>query len=524
MPSSPTTSNRYQKTAAGEHNNTWAADLDTNLDLIDVSLDGWLEVALVGNTTLTSVNYATDQSRYRALHFTGAGAFTVTAPNVSKNYIVWNACTGILTLSNGTSTVTLQSGEVVGVVTDGASNFKRVQPTDFGSQRITSVSDPLNPQDVATRAYVLAQAFAALAGNLPGQGGSAGRFLTTNGSVASWGYSGLNGRRAITGVDTVIATDQEKLLACSGTFVLSLTAPATLGNTFGCYLQNSGGGNVTLTPASGLIDGLASYIMYPGEVRLLICDGSNFYTVVLNPFSKVWTTTDAGFIWPPGYQAVEGLGWGGGGGGGGGGSTTAAGGGGGGACTPYVLPASGFTAGATATVTIGAGGTAGGLTLNGGDGGSSSIAALVTFYGGGGGLSGANSGAGGGVIGAAATNTAGLPTGGQFGGGASSGSGSPGNPSVYGGASGGGGNNAGAGGVGGVALYGGGGGAGGSTNSGTPLGGVSTFGGRGGNAGATVGGAGVAPGGGGAGGAEIAGTNYTGGAGARGEVRMRGVI
>ena len=90
--------------------------------------------------------------------------------------------------------------------------------------------------------------------------------------------------------------------------------------------------------------------MYPGETRLVTCDGTGFHTIVLKSFYKVFTATGT-FVKPPGYEMFSGIMWGGGGGGDGGF------GGGGGGCSQFDFPAS--VIGASQAVTIGGGAAAG---------------------------------------------------------------------------------------------------------------------------------------------------------------------
>lgn len=291
----------------------------------------------------------------------------------------------------------------------------------------------------------------------------------------------------------------------SGTFTQTFVAVATLGNGWYCYIRNSGTGDVTLDPnASETIDGLTSFVMYPGEVRLVQCDGSVLRSIVLNTFSRTFTSSGT-FTKPPGYQVFEGLAWSGGSSGQKTSSVSAASaGGGGGGCFPVRLPASSM--GASESITIGAGGTAVTGTANGNVGGSTSIGSLLTVYG-------SASFAAGGAFGftAAVTTTA---AGVGFEG--ASASTSPKN-TVYGGS-----NSANAGGVAsGSSVFGG--AAGGSRDvSGIDrAAGTSLFGGSGGASSSTGNGVdGSAPGGGG--GATQTGTQS--GAGARGEVRIWGVI
>jgi hypothetical protein len=342
--------------------------------------------------------------------------------------------------------------------------------------------------------------------------GTTGQFLKSNGAAApSWDLPPTSIVRSTkTANYTLTSSDKGNLVvATSGTFTFAFTAAATLGSGWCVYLQNNGTGDITLDPnGSETIDGLTSYVMYPGEARLVQCDGSGFNTVVLNTFYKTFTSSGT-FVKPPGYLQYSGLLWGGGGGGSKDTSSTQGSGGGGGNCLPFTSLASGFSS--SQTITIGAGGAA--TSTDGGNGGNSSIGSLFTSYGGGGAVAAGNAGSGGGALSAGSAGIPGKPynsasprSNSGFGG-----AGDPSTDSAWGGAAG---STTSAGGQ---SVWGGGGGSAAQQNL---AGGTSVFGGAGGAGSASgTAGAGTAPSGGGGG-------TYTGssGAGARGELRIWGII
>lgn len=248
-------------------------------------------------------------------------------------------------------------------------------------------------------------------------------------------------------------------------------------------------------------------------------------------FEEIFTSSGT-FTKPAGYKWFVVEAWGGGAGGAGADTdgNENAGGGGGGAYVRAIFSADDI--GATEIVTIGAGGTAG-LTqaspTAGGTGGNTTFGSLLTAYGGAPGgvdnaITNGGGGGGGGVLSAGSAGSTGsggnggtpnLSTGtngadNHFGGG-NGGFNSAGGDSVDGG--GGGGSNTG---IGGSSINGGGGGGGGNNSSGRS---TSVLGGNGG-AGRGSNMDGEAPGGGGAGGRA---DNIQPGAGARGELRVRGV-
>lgn len=378
---------------------------------------------------------------------------------------------------------------------------------------------------------------------LGGSEGAAGQALVSQGAGVSpvWATIGASLERvARTSNTQLVAADKTKLIdITSGTFTQTFAACADLGNGWYCYIRNSGTGDITLDPnGSETIDGLTSYVMYPGEVRLVQCDGTALRSVVLNAFYRTFTASGT-FTKPPGYSSFSGLLWGGGGSGAAmrgnsNGDALYTTGGGGGACAQFNLPAAAL--GASLTVTIGSGGNARSSNTDGvgnaGLVGGTSQFGSVYAYGGGGGTFSASSGqavyggSGGGLTGAGITGTSASRNGGAGWSVANAG-GNSGSLSDQGGAGGGNSVSVNAPNAGGNSYFGGGGGGAamgpfsffyGSS------GGTSVFGGAGGAAGETAGISGTAPAGGGGAAKSSPGVTCTSGAGARGELRIWGII
>ena len=356
--------------------------------------------------------------------------------------------------------------------------------------------------------------------------GNAGQFLQSQGSAApTWVTTVATAtipRSARTSNTILGASDASTLVVItSGTFTQTFTAAATLGSGWFCYIQNLGTGDITLDPnGSETIDGLTSYIMYPNEVRLVQCDGTSFNTIVLNAFTRSYSSTST-FTKPPGYSQIYAECWGAGGGGGSGGFRAAGacnngGGGGGGYMFRHILASS---LSSSTTVTIGAGGTGGagvgtiGQSPDENEGQSGTAGGNTTFStctangggngsGGSGGATGFTYGGNGGGYGSA--NVYSTNTNYAFGGGYAftQSGGSPIAAFAY-------------------AIYGGGGG-GGSYATSQYSGASSLFGGSGG--GVSGGTAGSVKNGGNGGNATTTGTSQAGGAGGAGYCTLRGVV
>lgn len=73
-------------------------------------------------------------------------------------------------------------------------------------------------------------------------------------------------------------------------FSVILVNASALGNGWWCYIRNSSTGNLTLS-TSQTIDGLSSLVLYPGHTRLLMCNGSAFFTTLISG-AEVFVASD----------------------------------------------------------------------------------------------------------------------------------------------------------------------------------------------------------------------------------------
>lgn len=296
---------------------------------------------------------------------------------------------------------------------------------------------------------------------------------------------------------TVLASDFAGQVKFTGSSASTFTLPAasSVGPGFWFTGQHAGTGStgankkLTYAPASGTIDGVASFVTYPGDTRRIWSDGTNWFsTLIVGGYIEI-VVADSPFT----LSIPTGANWhrasilGGGGSGGGGRRGAASGarsggtGGGGGAC----VQADFITAdlGTSVTVTIAAIATGGSAASgndqpggNGNPGNNTTFGTLITAYGGGAGLGGGaanqSGGGGGGSTGAG-------------GAGASAANAAGGAPAGTGGGFGGGGDTSGAAGT--AGGMGGGAGGGNQTSSGTASAGGSSFlGGSGGGAGGGI--------------------------------------
>jgi len=205
-----------------------------------------------------------------------------------------------------------------------------------------------------------------------GSGNFSGWDIRVSGKRGAQGLQGADGTISVpytgkTATFTPVSNDKGKIFDCtSGTYGVTFSSAASLGANWFCYIRNSGTGDITLDPnGSETIDGLTSFVLYPGAVRLVQCDGTTLRSVPLAAGTKKFTLSGT-YVISPGLSALDCYAVGPGGGGASGqkvangftmSSGNGGGGGGGGQKTDRRIYTP--TAGASVTVTVPSGGSGG---------------------------------------------------------------------------------------------------------------------------------------------------------------------
>ena len=101
MPSSASSTLLLELMATSENSQTWGTKTNTNLSILDAAINGTTSVATTGgDTTLTNVDYTNDQAKKATLDVTGTlvSNATITIPNTTRTYRVFNRTSGAYTL------------------------------------------------------------------------------------------------------------------------------------------------------------------------------------------------------------------------------------------------------------------------------------------------------------------------------------------------------------------------------------------------------------------------------------------
>jgi len=159
MPSTYSSNLRIEKMATGENRSTWGSKTNTNWELMEDAVSGWVDVSMGdANYSLTTNDGSTDEARQLIIKLTGAhtGTHTLTIPTSDKAYVMWNGTTGgyDVTVSNGSNSVTLSNGHMCIITTDGTNVYKSLNLFNFNGTAVIHddvflVSDPADETKVA---------------------------------------------------------------------------------------------------------------------------------------------------------------------------------------------------------------------------------------------------------------------------------------------------------------------------------------------------------------------------------------
>lgn len=221
MPSTYTARARFTLQATGENTNTWGLILNQGaFGLIDFAINGVVTISASGATVLTTANGSADQARAAVLNYTGATAGTLTIPSVEKVYQV-RAATAPVTVTNGSSSVTVAAGDAATIITDGATIWK-LQVNDRGGARLRNLGAPTTNTDAATKKYVDDAAFGGVV-NFPGLTGNRSRTLRVNAAQtnAEWEPD------EITVTGAYLAAPGNRLVADTSGGSFTITLPAS---------------------------------------------------------------------------------------------------------------------------------------------------------------------------------------------------------------------------------------------------------------------------------------------------------
>lgn len=136
MASTYTDNNGIEKPGTGEKSGSWGGIVNTNFDILDRATNGVGDIAITGNTTVTTSDGSTSNGQFKVLNFTGSltsGATITIDPNSLKRvYLVHNNSGDTLTFSQGSgSNVTVDDGKTKIIYCDGGGSTAAV--TDFST-------------------------------------------------------------------------------------------------------------------------------------------------------------------------------------------------------------------------------------------------------------------------------------------------------------------------------------------------------------------------------------------------------
>lgn len=168
MPSTPSDRLLLELQATGENLNAWGEKLNTLFAMLEAAIRGVVGVVVNTTATLDATSYAEDDATHMVLSLSGTGG-TLTIPGREAVFLVHNGSSGDITLTTGSGVTSVVEVDSITFVFCDGTNVRQ-----------------LGFDGLSTKGYIDQELLSASAGNLPGQSGNSGKYLTTDGTNASW--------------------------------------------------------------------------------------------------------------------------------------------------------------------------------------------------------------------------------------------------------------------------------------------------------------------------------------------------
>ena len=284
MASSYTTNKQIEKPANGDYNNTWSVPVNSDWDIIDRAFGGTTSLNAVGASGIVTLTY----TQYQAPIIGITGALTANVnyqlpAGVGGFYYIFNNTSGAFSVTfssaGGGTTVTLQQGYIVSVISDGTNirlgttNAALITSTYADPTWITSLaaSKLTGTVAVANGGTGAATSATARVNLLPSYAGNAGKFLAVNVGATDTEWVSAGGAGTVTSVNATTAISGLSFSGGPITAAGTLTLSGTLG------VAGGGTGAATLTSGAVLIGAGTSAVtsVSPGTVgNVLTSNGS----------------------------------------------------------------------------------------------------------------------------------------------------------------------------------------------------------------------------------------------------------
>ena len=247
MPTGRTTSLDLALPVEGELDGTWGDEVNNGItDYVDIAVAGTLTLSGDGAVTLTKTqgsssgtNIGATTAQYAIVRITGALTTTkvITAPSVSKTYVIDNAATGgaVTFKASGQTGVSVAVGEKCTVYFNGT-DFVKVATSTAG------FGDVVGPASSTDNAFAR---FDSTTGKLLQN--STGATLNDTGAPSFTGSVTVAGTSS-SGAAVVLAEDTD-----NGTNTVTLSAASNIASSFELKLPNADGstGQAIVTDGSG---------------------------------------------------------------------------------------------------------------------------------------------------------------------------------------------------------------------------------------------------------------------------------